>query len=96
MKLINTMIKPAYETHKRILNPIFEMSHRPTDDISEIVALRDANADSVIVVSRKAAYELKDSTFNLTSIYYLVDKPDQETINQVFPQLFRPVSALRD
>ena len=96
MKVIHTMIKPAYETHKRILNSYIDMSHYQTDNIDEIIALRDANADSAIVVSRKAAYELKESTFNLTSIYYLVDHPDQETPNQVFPEVFRPVSALRN
>ena len=92
MKVINTLIKPAFETHRKMLNASVEMSHKQTDDISEIVALRDANADSLIAVSRKAASELKDSTFDLTRIYYLVDHPDQETTNQVFNEVFRPVN----
>ena len=92
MKVINTMIKPAFETHRKMLSTDVEMSHKQTDPIDEIIKLRDENADSLIAVSRKAASELKDSTFDLTRIYYLVDHPDQEATNQVFNKVFRPVN----
>ena len=92
MKIIHTMIKPAHDTHARILSADVQIvQHVQTNDIAQIVALRDNNPDCSVVVSRLAATQLPAHTDNLDRLFYLVDQPDQDTLNQTFAALFRPV-----
>ena len=102
MKIIHTMIKQVHDTHARILSADVKIAyHIPTDDFNQICQLRNANPDCVIVVSRRVAAFFQTAVeqapeyvvVDTSNIYCLVDQPDQETINQPFDALFRPVAA---
>ena len=92
MKIIHTMIKPAHDTHARILcDDVQIVRHVQTNDLDQIVALRDENPDCIVVVSRLAATQLPAHTDDLSRLFWLIDQPDQDTHNQPFTALFRPV-----
>ena len=100
MKIIHTMIRHAHDTHKRILSPDVQIAyHIPTDDFNHVVQFRNAHPDCVIIVSRRVATQLVDVfksapenvIVDLSNLYCLVDQPDQDTLNQPFDALFRPV-----
>lgn len=93
MKIIHTMIRPAHDTHARILSSDVQITqHVQTNDLDQIVALRDQNPDCVVVVSRLAATQLPAHTNDLSRLFWLHDQPDQDTLNQPFDALFRPVT----
>jgi hypothetical protein len=88
------MIKPAHDTHARILSDDVQIvQHVQTNDLDQIVALRDNNPDCIVVVSGLAASKLPAHTDDLSRLFSLVDHPDQDTLNQPFDALFRPVVA---
>lgn len=92
MKIIHTMIKPAHDTHARILSADVQIvNHTQTNDLDSIIALRDNNPDCVVVVSGLAASKLPAHTDDLSRLFSLVEHPDQDTFNQSFNALFRPV-----
>ena len=92
MKIIHTMIRPAHDTHKRILSADVQIiKHTQTNDLDQIIALRDENPDCIVVVSRLAATQLPAHTDDLSRLFWLIDQPDQDTLSQPFNALFRPV-----
>ena len=93
MKVIHTMIKPAHDTHARILSADVKIvQHTQTNDLDQIIALRDNNPDCCVVVSGLAASKLPAHTDNLSRIFALRPHPDQDTLNQSFDALFVPVT----
>lgn len=92
MKIIHTMIKPAHDTHTRILaDDVQIVQHIQTNDLNQIVALRDNNPACVVAVSGLAASKLPAHTDDLSRLFALVEHPDQDTLNQPFNALFRPI-----
>ena len=92
MKVIHTMIKNAHDTHARILSADVKIvQHTQTNDLNQIIALRDNNPDCVVVVSGLAASQLPAHTDDLSRLFSLRPQPDQDTLNQPFNALFRPV-----
>ena len=93
MKVIKKIKKQAHDTHARILSSDVQITqHTQTNDLDQIIALRDNNPDCVLDMSDLEAYKHPANTDNLSRIFALRPHPDQDTLNQPFDALFVPVT----